>query len=424
MQVSPPVPDNAATPEAGATAAMRQGRLYHGNMMRRDTSFHFRQIMSAGLIASALAGCGSTPKTAPPADTPAPATAPVRPAAPAPVPAAKPGVNLPVLPPAGSGRGGYYQDDGPGDQPPAGLLAVPDAEPKVEPFTLRGNRPYVVFGKTYTPITDNRPLKQRGVGSWYGKKFHGQKTSSGERYDMYKMTAAHPTLPIPSYARVTNLGTGVQVIVRVNDRGPFHSGRIIDLSYTAALKLGYLSKGSSELEVERLLPDEIERIAAAGRQGRSGAEPESAQAPVVQAPPTAMPTVKRVEPAAVATAAPAPVVTAAPAKDELSDVLALFSGAQPAAAEPAPSGVAPLIANTGAAGFYLQLGAYGQAGNADSVRGRLLQSWGPTLPPIELVQAGPVYRLYSGPFATRAEAAEAAQKVQDGGLAKPLIVQR
>src|SRR5690606_2548355 len=124
---------------------------------------------------------------------------------------------------------------------------------------------YVVFGKRYVPITDQRPLKERGRGSWYGKKFHGQTTSSGEPYDMYKMTAAHPTLPLPSYVRVTNLASGRQVIVRVNDRGPFHSGRIIDLSYTAALKLGYLAAGSAELEVERLLPDEIERLAAARR---------------------------------------------------------------------------------------------------------------------------------------------------------------
>ena len=398
---------------------MQAGRLHYWNMMRRDISFTFRQIISAGLIASALTGCGSMPKSAPPVV----AQAPARPAAPAPVATAKPGANLPVLPPAGSGRGGYYLDDGPGEQPPAGLQAVPDAEPKVEPYSARGNRPYVVFGKTYTPITDNRPLKQRGIGSWYGKKFHGQKTSSGELYDMYKMTAAHPTLPIPSYARVTNLGTGVQVIVRVNDRGPFHSSRIIDLSYTAALKLGYLGKGSSELEVERLLPDEIERIVAAGRQGRSGAVAESVQAVVAPSPPTPVP---RIEPAPipVSTTAPAPLSATTPAKDELSEVLALFSGAQPAAAEVSVPGVAPAMVNSGAAGFYLQLGAYGQAGNADSVRGRLLQSWASTLPPIELVQSGTVYRLYSGPFSTRAEAADAAQKIQEGGLAKPLIVQR
>lgn len=152
-------------------------------------------------------------------------------------------------------------DDGPEDCEPDGLLDVQDAIPKVEPYVKGTLKPYTRLGKTYKPITDNRPYKERGIGSWYGKRFIKNKTASGELYDMYKMTAAHPTLPIPSYVRVTNLSNGKQVIVRVNDRGPFLHGRIIDLSYTAAKKLGYLGKGSGLLEVERLLPDEIERLA-------------------------------------------------------------------------------------------------------------------------------------------------------------------
>ncbi len=210
-------------------------------------------------LALLLAACGSVPIAPPPSPVALPG------AAVSPGPASSTAL-LPNLPAAGSGRGGYYQDDGPGDKPPDGLLELPDPIPKLKPYSASGNKPYVVFGKTYTPITDDQPFKQRGIGSWYGKKFHGQKTSSGEMYDMYKLTAAHPTLPIPSYARVTNLGNGTQIIVRINDRGPFHSSRIIDLSYTAALKLGYLGKGSSELEVERLLPEEIERIAAVKQQ--------------------------------------------------------------------------------------------------------------------------------------------------------------
>src|SRR3954453_24049511 len=157
--------------------------------------------------------------------------------------------------------GGYYKDDGPDTNPPANLASIPDAVPRAEPLHKYANRPYEVFGKKYVPLASVQPFSQRGTASWYGKKFHGQKTSSGELYDMYKMTAAHPTLPIPSYARVTNVTNGKQVIVRVNNRGPFHSGRIIDLSYTKALKLGYLGKGSSELEVDRLFPAEIARIA-------------------------------------------------------------------------------------------------------------------------------------------------------------------
>jgi rare lipoprotein A len=156
--------------------------------------------------------------------------------------------------------GGYYQDDGPGDLPVAELLRTPDAQPMIEPIIKAKTRSYQVLGKTYYPITDDKPFIQRGIGSWYGKKFHGQRTASGERYDMYKMTAAHPTLPIPSYARITNLDTGTSVIVRINDRGPFHATRIVDVSYTAALKLGLTGKGSRQVEVVRLLPDEIARI--------------------------------------------------------------------------------------------------------------------------------------------------------------------
>jgi rare lipoprotein A len=159
--------------------------------------------------------------------------------------------------------GGYYKDDGPGDAPPRNVEATPDARPRTEPLHRSANNPYTVFGKQYVPAKAVRPFKQRGVASWYGKRFHGQPTSSGERYDMYKMTAAHPTLPIPSYARVTNLNNGRSVVVRINDRGPFHSGRIIDLSYAAAAKLGYVSAGSTQVEVEAIVPGQASGAAGA-----------------------------------------------------------------------------------------------------------------------------------------------------------------
>ena len=170
--------------------------------------------------------------------------------------------------------GGYYKDDGPGDAIPDGLVDTPDAEPKIEPIAKGPSKPYTILDQTFVPITDDKPFIQRGKGSWYGKKFHGQRTASGEIYDMFKMTAAHPTLPIPSYARVTNLRNGKQVIVRINDRGPFHASRIIDMSYTAALKLGFIQIGSTELEVERILPDEIVRMQEDKRQKRSQGEIE------------------------------------------------------------------------------------------------------------------------------------------------------
>ena len=153
--------------------------------------------------------------------------------------------------------GGYYKDDGPPDEMPRNLAQVADASPRREPLHRYANRPYEVFGKKYTPFTELRPYRERGVASWYGKRFHGKPTSSGERYDMYAMTAAHPVLAIPSYARVTNLGNGRSVVVRINDRGPFHDGRLIDLSYAAAHKLGYIGHGSARVEVEAILPEGV-----------------------------------------------------------------------------------------------------------------------------------------------------------------------
>jgi rare lipoprotein A len=171
-----------------------------------------------------------------------------------------------VQPDAGApkpGKGGYYKDDGPGANPPADLAAIPDAVPRAEPLSRGANRPYQALGRDYVPMTQLAPFRQSGVASWYGRRYHGQKTSSGEPYDMYAMTAAHPTLPIPSYVRVTNPANGRSVVLRVNDRGPFHSDRIIDLSYVAAWKLGYADAGSARVEVESVLPGQPAPVAAA-----------------------------------------------------------------------------------------------------------------------------------------------------------------
>ncbi|MEK7232004.1 MAG: septal ring lytic transglycosylase RlpA family protein, partial [Pseudomonadota bacterium] len=177
---------------------------------------HFILHPSSFILLAVLAGCGTTPKRespAPVARAPDAATVPSRPATPR--------------------GGGYYLNDGPGDNPPPNLEQVPDAVPKREPLHRGAMRPYNVMGQNYTPMTRLVPYKARGTATWYGRRYHGQQTSSGEIYDMYQMTAAHTTLPIPSYARVTNLATNKSVVVRINDRGPFHSDRLIDLSYTA-----------------------------------------------------------------------------------------------------------------------------------------------------------------------------------------------
>ncbi len=145
------------------------------------------------------------------------------------------------------------RDSGP-DQP-VDVSHIPDAVPRQELRTIAGNvSPYKVFGKTYHVLTQPETYRERGVASWYGKKFHGRKTSNGELYNMFGMTAAHKTLPIPSYVRVTNVSNNISVVVRVNDRGPFHGDRIIDLTYTAASKLGFASQGTTEVLVEYIDP--------------------------------------------------------------------------------------------------------------------------------------------------------------------------
>ena len=147
--------------------------------------------------------------------------------------------------------------DGPGANPPPDLHLVPDAQPRLEPARIGGpNKPYEVLGQSYVPLSGDPPLVERGLATWYGRKFHGKPTANGETYDMYAMTAAHKTMPLPSYARVRNPVNGREVVLRVNDRGPFHPGRIVDLSYTAALKLGLLG-GAALVEIERITQQAI-----------------------------------------------------------------------------------------------------------------------------------------------------------------------
>ncbi len=147
------------------------------------------------------------------------------------------------------------KDSAPRERRDIDYHAIPDAVPKVEPRGKYGNKsPYVVLGRTYEVLPEARGYREEGGASWYGEKFQGFMTSSMEPYDMYAMTAAHKSLPIPSYVRVTNLENGRSVVVRVNDRGPFHEGRIIDLSWAAAQKLGYANVGTARVRVEAIDP--------------------------------------------------------------------------------------------------------------------------------------------------------------------------
>jgi rare lipoprotein A len=210
-----------------------------------------RSPVLAIAIAAAIAGCSTTPK-------PPPSSPPAR-------------------------TGGFYQDDGPPAQVPADIMATPDAAPRIEAFHSGASRPYVALGQSFTPVTDDRPIVQRGLASWYGRQFHGSRTSTGEIYDMFAMSAAHPTMPLPSYARVTNLRNGASVVVRVNDRGPFKDGRVIDLSYAAAMRLGIAATGTGEVEVRRITHREIAAASNAPAVATAQAPASTGGAP---APPT------------------------------------------------------------------------------------------------------------------------------------------
>ena len=141
---------------------------------------------------------------------------------------------------------------------PPDVSGVLNAVPKNEKIRSDKLKSYVVLGKRYYPMSTNEGYSEKGIASWYGKKFHGRKTATGEIYDMYQMTAAHKTLPLPSYAEVTNLNNGLKIIVRVNDRGPFHQGRIIDLSYAGATKLDIIGNGTAEVEVKAINTEDYE----------------------------------------------------------------------------------------------------------------------------------------------------------------------
>jgi rare lipoprotein A len=267
--------------------------------------------------------------------------------------------------------GGGYKDDGPGDNPPD-VDAIPDAVPKPEPLHRFANNPYSALGRDYVPRREHKAYAGRGIGSWYGRRYHGQKTSSGEIYDMYGMTAAHPILPIPSYARVTNPANGKSVVVRINDRGPFHAGREIDLSWTAAAQLGYVGLGSAPVEVESVLPGQM-----------------PAAAPV-----------------------PAP---AAPRREDEEDPIAKM-----AAAEPEPQ--LPQLRDE--RGHFLQLGAFGNRDNAEALRARLGRELGDLAGKLVVQSTGKLFRVQLGPWPDVAAAQLAGGRLRESLGMNPVVVQR
>jgi rare lipoprotein A len=286
--------------------------------------------------------------------------------------------------------GGYYKDDGPGDEPPPDLAAIPDAVPRAEPVSPRANRPYRVMGQDFVPRTTVEPYRKRGVASWYGRRFHGLATSSGEPYDMYAMTAAHPTLPIPSYARVTHVASGRSVVVRVNDRGPFLHGRIMDLSYTAAWKLGYVGNGSAEVDVEQILPGESAPLVA-----------------TPSPPPLPQPTYN----------------TPPPADDPLAGLVAAAMATTVTIDMPSETPPAALVESEEPQ-IFLQLGAFSTQENARNLRQRAHNALGDNAGQLTVADEGGHIRVYVGPYVSMAEARAAAEQIGDALGIRPFAVQR
>jgi len=303
--------------------------------------------------------------------------------------------------------------DGPGANPPPNLAQVPDAEPRVEPLRNGGpNRPYEVFGRWYTPLTGDAALSERGLASWYGSKFHGRPTSSGEPYDMYAMTAAHKTMPIPSYARVRNPANGREIIVRINDRGPFHGGRVIDLSYTAALKLGVLN-AVAPVEVERLTHDAI----------RTGAWKQDGSRTLTAAAPAAR------EPAPVARSPVVPPSVNPPEVPSGTVAAVAIAPSEPAANGMADDGVPepPRTARPiamAAPGYWLQLGAFRERDGAFDFQRKVEREVEWLSPLMAVFTDRELHRLQAGPYASRADAAGAADQVRSALQLVPLIVER
>jgi len=366
------------------------------------TSRALRALAAAGAMAWMIAGCGTSTKRAPEIEREPTGAA-----------------SALVAPPQRAQtprRGGYYQDDGPGDTPPPNIDAIPEPKPRVEPLHRFANNPYSVFGRKYVPHKVQRPYRERGTGSWYGRKFHGQRTSSGEPYDMYAMTGAHRLLPIPSYARVTNLANGRSVIVRINDRGPFHADRIIDLSYSAAYKLGYAAAGSAALEVESITPGDMPAAALSRREsGAAAAGAMTAGAMIVSGSPSTEP-VADTRAVALAPASEARPVAAEPMRAEE------HTDTGPAAA--AAQSAAPIPLTSESSGVYLQLGAFTARENAESFRVRLYQSLAWLEQAIQILPKDGLFRLHLGPYRNRLEANGIAERIRSALDLRPVLVVR
>lgn len=333
-----------------------------------------RSLLGGALVLLAwLAGCASRPASSDPSGA-----------------TARPPAGVPAV------VSRHPDRDGPPVNPSRDLLSAPAPEPRVEPIRVGGpNKPYTVLGQSYTPEREDLPFTERGLASWYGTRFHGRRTASGELYSVYGLTAAHRTLPIPSYARVRHVASGREVIVRINDRGPFHRDRVIDLSYAAADRLG-ITGGVSEVEVERLTFDDI-------RSGvwRRGTVMDPA-APSVPG---------GADPGVLAGAMP--------------DVAPVIPQPIPAAAEPVAAEATPARAYTTAAkGFWVQLAALARRDGVERLQQRIASDLQPLQPLLAVFQEASLYKLQLGPYGSREQAHAAARHAQSVLQVRPVVIER
>ncbi len=247
-------------------------------------------------------------------------------------------------------------------------------------------------------------FRQKGVASWYGKPFHGRKTSSGDSFDMYAMTAAHPSLPIPSYVRVTNLANGRSAVVRINDRGPFHPGRIIDLSYAAAYKLGYVDNGHASVEVALMLPEGVAMVSPARK----------------------VPPIRRAPPAQVAAAVARPAPSAVVAETSpVSEAPQAVTAASALPAVPAPVAAASVApAGRGSEPVFLQLGAFASSVNAEHFKGFVEHELQWLRSSVSVLASEGKYRLQLGPFTSALEARAIAERIASTLKLRPVVKSR
>ncbi len=324
------------------------------------------------MLACIIAACSSsmpprqtTPETTPPASSDRPSTT-------------APAIGIPA-PPTGPVPGGPKvinidpkpeTTGNPTDGIDPNIPLETTVTPKLEPIVKGTTKPYIVNGETVTPMSAiSTPFTQTGHASWYGKKFHGRRTASGEPYDMFKLSAAHRTLPIPSYIRITNLSNGKTVMARVNDRGPFGRDRIIDLSYAAAKQLDIIRHGSAQVEISLIDPSQQTPLQA----GAAEAAPGNAAAQT------------------------APVNA---------------------------TGNAARVNTLEASGLYVQVGAFGQEVNADRLQQRILNAAPETQSQLNKVYNGRMFQIVLGPYPNQALAAQAANQMRDKFQLPTLIFSR